>query len=66
MAVILKASRSQSDRQDDDVKVRSIVGRYLEHDRIYKFHAGGKNLIYIGSADLMPRNLVRRIERYRN
>ena len=54
--------RSAVEGLSDNIRVRSIVGRYLEHDRIYKFHAGGKNLMFIGSADLMPRNLVRRVE----
>jgi polyphosphate kinase len=46
----------------DNIRVTSIVGRYLEHTRIYYFHNGGKSDIYLGSADLMPRNLDRRIE----
>ena len=54
--------RSKVEKLSENITVRSIIGRYLEHDRIYKFHAGGKNLMYIGSADLMPRNLVRRVE----
>nr|WP_088894744.1 polyphosphate kinase 1 [Leptolyngbya ohadii] len=46
----------------DRIRVISIVGRYLEHSRIFYFHNGGKEEIYIGSADWMPRNLDRRIE----
>jgi polyphosphate kinase len=46
----------------ESIRVRSIVGRFLEHTRIYYFCNGGAEQIYLGSADLMPRNLDRRIE----
>jgi polyphosphate kinase len=46
----------------DRIRVRSIVGRFLEHSRIYYFANGGEEEIYIGSADWMPRNLFRRVE----
>ncbi len=44
------------------ISVRSIVGRFLEHSRIFHFANGGKNEIYLGSADWMPRNLFERCE----
>ena len=46
----------------DSVRVVSIVGRFLEHSRIYHFRNNGKDEIFIGSADLMRRNLDRRVE----
>ncbi len=44
------------------IRVRSIVGRFLEHSRIFCFANGGKEEIYCGSADWMPRNLLERCE----
>ena len=46
----------------DNIQVTSIVGRFLEHSRIYYFRNGGTDEIYLGSADLMPRNINRRVE----
>ena len=46
----------------ETIHVRSIVGRFLEHSRIYYFHNQGNCDVYVGSADPMPRNLNRRVE----
>jgi polyphosphate kinase len=46
----------------ENITVRSIVGRFLEHSRIFYFENGGEPKLYAGSADWMPRNFFRRIE----
>jgi polyphosphate kinase len=48
--------------QSDRIRVRSIVGEFLEHSRIFGFANGGAQEWYIGSSDLMERNLDRRVE----
>ena len=46
----------------DNIRVRSIIGRFLEHSRVFYFHAAGKELLFCASADWMTRNLHRRVE----
>jgi polyphosphate kinase len=46
----------------EKITVNSVVGRFLEHSRIFAFERNGETTVYIGSADLMPRNLDTRVE----
>ena len=46
----------------ENIRVRSVIGRFLEHTRIFHFHNAGKNDVYLASADWMDRNFFRRIE----
>src|SRR5262249_37269143 len=58
MCALRPGIRGVSDR----IRVRSVVGRFLEHSRIFYFENGGDEEIYLGSADWMPRNLYDRVE----
>jgi polyphosphate kinase len=46
----------------ETIRVRSVIGRFLEHSRIYHFHAGGRDEVWLASADWMGRNFYRRVE----
>jgi polyphosphate kinase len=46
----------------ENIRVRSIIGRFLEHTRIFEFKGGGRTLVCLSSADWMERNFFRRIE----
>jgi polyphosphate kinase len=46
----------------DGIRVRSVLGRFLEHSRLFHFESGDRSRFYMGSADLMPRNLDHRVE----
>jgi polyphosphate kinase len=46
----------------ENIRVRSVIGRFLEHSRLFLFDANGRNVCFMGSADLMPRNLDHRVE----
>jgi len=46
----------------ENIEVRSIVGRFLEHSRIYYFYQNGEEKLYLSSADMMTRNMIRRVE----
>jgi len=46
----------------DNIRVRSIIGRFLEHSRVFYFHDGGRETVYLSSADWMDRNFFRRVE----
>jgi polyphosphate kinase len=54
--------RPQLEGISENIRVRSVVGRFLEHSRIYFFRNGGQEEIYLGSADLMTRNINNRVE----
>ena len=49
-------------RVSENIRVTSVVGRFLEHARIYYFRNGGDDEVFLGSADWMPRNLEGRVE----
>jgi polyphosphate kinase len=49
-------------RVTDNIRVRSVIGRFLEHSRVFYFRSGEQEDLYLSSADWMNRNMVRRVE----
>lgn len=54
--------RPQIKKVSENIRVISIVGRFLEHSRIYWFHHNEENLVFLSSADMMTRNMIKRVE----
>jgi len=54
--------RPQVKKISENIRVISIVGRFLEHSRIYWFHHNEENLVFLSSADMMTRNMIKRVE----
>jgi polyphosphate kinase len=48
--------------QTDNIRVRSVIGQFLEHSRVFYFRVAGQETLYLSSADWMNRNMMRRIE----
>ena len=48
--------------QTDNIRVRSVIGRFLEHSRVFYFRAAEQEALYLSSADWMNRNMLRRVE----
>jgi polyphosphate kinase len=53
---------AQRPGETDNIRVRSVIGRFLEHSRVFYFRAGNDESLYLSSADWMNRNMLRRVE----